>query len=180
MVLKEVALMRYRHMLQQKSTRGNGGVAGGEVEQFLPPPLDFSLFITTATLARFLTIMAGWPIFLHFVAPGTSVWQFVVSGSTVLTSPAVLALALFYWACNIGLSVLAILLVQQTSAAATVLANVAALPLSALLFCCPLPLLERQPFHWRFGTGLVLVAAGNLLYNWDFMMHLKAKSSPRQ
>ena len=71
----------------------------------------------------------------------------------------------FYWACNVGITVLAILLVQRYSAATTVLANVIAMPLSALLFCCPLPLLPQQPFQWKFALSLVIIVGGNLLYN---------------
>lgn len=63
------------------------------------------------------------------------------------------------------MTIFATLLVQRSSAATVVLANVLCLPLIALLFCCPLPLLEPQPFRWRFAASLVMVVVGNLIFN---------------
>lgn len=73
-------------------------------------------------------------------------------------------IAFTYWVCNIIFSVSALRLVRRASASTVVLANVAALPLSALVFCCPLPLLKPQQFRWTFAMSLLLVAGGNLLY----------------
>eukprot|EP00913_Durusdinium_trenchii_P019904 g18710.t1 len=81
----------------------------------------------------------------------------------------VLPLTLFYIMANVSLSITALMLVQRTSAAATVLANVVALPLSALLFCLPLPLLEQEAFHWRFAVSLLLIVLGNLLYSYHLL-----------
>lgn len=80
------------------------------------------------------------------------------------SAPAAPWIALTYWACNVAFSLCTLRLVRKASAATVVLANVAALPLSALVFCCPLPLLERQPFRWSFACSLILVVVGNLLY----------------
>ncbi|CAE7462212.1 BOB1, partial [Symbiodinium necroappetens] len=76
-------------------------------------------------------------------------------------------IAFTYWVCNIIFSVSALRLVRRASASTVVLANVAALPLSALVFCCPLPLLKPQQFRWTFAMSLLLVAGGNLLYGPD-------------
>jgi len=80
------------------------------------------------------------------------------------SAPATPWLALTYWVCNVVFSLSTLRLVKKASAATVVLANVAALPLSALVFCCPLPLLQQQPFRWTFAFSLVLVVVGNLLY----------------
>lgn len=79
-------------------------------------------------------------------------------------APAAPWIALTYWVCNVVFSLTTLRLVRKASAATVVLANVAALPLSALVFCCPLPLLQRQPFQWSFAVSLILVVVGNLLY----------------
>ncbi|CAK9054783.1 unnamed protein product [Durusdinium trenchii] len=80
------------------------------------------------------------------------------------SAPAAPWITLTYWVCNVAFSLCTLRLVRKASAATVVLANVAALPLSALVFCCPLPLLERQPFRWSFACSLILVVVGNLLY----------------
>ncbi|CAE7708740.1 BOB1 [Symbiodinium sp. CCMP2456] len=68
-------------------------------------------------------------------------------------------IAFTYWVCNIIFSVSALRLVRRASASTVVLANVAALPLSALVFCCPLPLLKPQQFRWTFAMSLLLAAS---------------------
>ncbi|CAJ1423895.1 unnamed protein product [Effrenium voratum] len=78
--------------------------------------------------------------------------------------PATPWIALTYWACNVIFSLSALRLVRRASAATVVLTNVVALPMSALIFCFPLPLLERQHFRSHFAVSLLLVVAGNLLY----------------
>jgi len=133
-------------------------------------PLDCALVLTIGTLGRFMTVLLGWPLFLKLTGkPIAAVLSGITSGMETLFQPSVIPLALFYWLCNSGLSVLGLLMVRQSSASSTVLANVVALPLSALLFCCPLPLLEPQPFHWRFASSLLLVILGNLVYNKDML-----------
>eukprot|EP00931_Biecheleriopsis_adriatica_P120925 TRINITY_DN96011_c0_g1_i1.p1 TRINITY_DN96011_c0_g1~~TRINITY_DN96011_c0_g1_i1.p1 ORF type:complete len:429 (-),score=58.89 TRINITY_DN96011_c0_g1_i1:92-1378(-) len=73
-------------------------------------------------------------------------------------------IAVVYWGCNVAFSLSALRLVRRASAPTVVLANVAALPISALLFCFPLPLLKPQSFRWTFALSLLLVASGNLIY----------------
>lgn len=154
MVIKEIVLTSF-----QKEDRAD--VPEGQVSL----PFDPCLFLTAATAARTATVLAGWPVYLRMVAPSASVGQQFVEGLQALARPEVLTWAVVYWVCNGALSIIAILLVQRTSASAVVLANVIALPLSAFLFCCPLPFLEAQPFQLRLAASLAIVILGNLVYN---------------
>jgi len=129
------------------------------------PSLSVPLFLAAGTLSRAVALVLLWPLFLRAVDPRSQVLSSALAGLSAIASPSVLPLAAFYWTCNVGISVTALMLVRQTSASATVLANVVSMPLSALLFCCPLPLLDRQPFHGVFVASLALVVAGNLLYS---------------
>lgn len=146
MVVKELAFLRY-----------------WEAEE--GPPLSVPLFLTAGTLSRAVALVLCWPLFLRAVAPGAQVLRSALTGLSAIASPGILLLAAFFWTCNVGMSVTTLLLVRQTSASTTVLANVFAMPLGALLFCCPLPLLDRQPFHLAFVASLALVVVGNLLYS---------------
>lgn len=160
MVVKEIVLTKYAKANPDTPTRG----------------FDYSLFIASATFARTFVVFCGWPIFNHWAAPGTSIWRDALAGVHILQQPFVLSLAVFYWASNTILSVTAMLLVQRSTAAAVVLANVVAFPLSTLLFCCPLPCLQPEPFKWRLLVSLVLVVAGNLLYNLRAIQGLTRRS----
>ncbi|CAE7575184.1 crtp1 [Symbiodinium natans] len=126
---------------------------------------DAALFLSIGTCCRCAVQLLAWPAFLQLVSPGTGIRSSAVAGATAMMHSAVLPLTIFYIAANVGISITALLLVQRTSASTVVLANVVALPLSALIFCLPLPSLERQVFHWRFAVSLLLVVLGNLLYS---------------
>merc|ERR1712217_143863 len=76
-------------------------------------------------------------------------------------------LVLLYWIVNISWNISAVALMQRSSAVVMVMTTVIALPISALLFCTRLPLLEPDPFDWRLVSGLFLVLVGNLLYNYQ-------------
>ncbi|CAL1171412.1 unnamed protein product [Cladocopium goreaui] len=160
MVLKEVVFSRY-----QKNPAGscaghaNDGIGGDRCL-----PFDPALFLTAGTGCRLLVQFLAWPVFQQ-LTQGLSLRSCFAAGFQAMQQPSVLPLVVFYIAANVALSITALLLVQKTSAAATVLANVVALPLSALVFCLPLPLLEQQAFHWQFALSLVLIVLGNLLYS---------------
>lgn len=160
MVLKEVVFSRY-----QKNPAGscvghaNDGIGGDRCL-----PFDPALFLTAGTGCRLLVQFLAWPVFQQ-LTQGLSLRSCFAAGFQAMQQPSVLPLVVFYIAANVALSITALLLVQKTSAAATVLANVVALPLSALVFCLPLPLLEQQAFHWQFAMSLVLIVLGNLLYS---------------
>ncbi|CAJ1454700.1 unnamed protein product [Effrenium voratum] len=145
MVVKETVFSQYK--------RSEGGGR---------KPFDPALFLAAGTSSRCLVQVLAWPLYLH-VTGGPGLRSCAAAGLQAVG--AVLPLAAFYIAANVALSITALLMVQQTSAATTVLANVVALPLSALLFCLPLPLLEQQAFQWRLGASLLLVVLGNLLYS---------------
>mmetsp|Transcript_55747 Transcript_55747/g.130067 ORF Transcript_55747/g.130067 Transcript_55747/m.130067 type:complete len:384 (-) Transcript_55747:50-1201(-) len=125
---------------------------------------DAALFLAIGTLSRCLLQLLLWPTFLQLTTD-LSVRTSAANGVLAMLQGSVLPLTIFYIVANVGISITALLLVQKTSASTTVLANVVALPLAALLFCLPLPSLERQVFHWRLAASLALVVIGNLLYS---------------
>jgi len=143
--LKEVAFVRWKEQAQQ--------------------PLNVSLLCARAALAQFALQLTLWIVTTSGTAHGRV--HLVFEGIRILRGfeePIVPGLSLLYWACNIGFTFAALRLVRQASAAAVVLANVIALPLSALVFCWQLPLLTPQQFHWHFAIGLALVVVGNFTY----------------
>lgn len=156
MVLKEVVFSRYQ---KDPAGHSNDGIDGDRCL-----PFDPALFLTAGTSCRFLVQFLAWPLFQQ-LTNGLRLRSCFAAGFQAMQQPTVLPLVVFYIAANVALSITALLLVQKTSAAATVLANVVALPLSALIFCLPLPLLEQQAFHWEFAMSLVLIVLGNLLYS---------------
>eukprot|EP00933_Yihiella_yeosuensis_P061127 TRINITY_DN63951_c0_g1_i1.p1 TRINITY_DN63951_c0_g1~~TRINITY_DN63951_c0_g1_i1.p1 ORF type:complete len:240 (+),score=39.70 TRINITY_DN63951_c0_g1_i1:78-797(+) len=157
MVIKEMVLTGYQNQLKQ--TYGEGSVPAAEKK------FDVALFVTGGTAARTFTVLLGWPLYLHVTGQKISILESLFQSFEVFKQPSVLLLALIYWICNALLTVMAILLVQRSSAAAVVLANVVALPLSCFLFCFPLPFLAPQAFQWRFAVSLLLVVVGNFVYN---------------
>lgn len=154
MVLKEIVFSKYQDLSQ----------AGCDGKGDQQPPFDPALFLSAGTGSRFVIQLLAWPVFQHLTL-GPSLRTCLVAGLAAMLEHSVLPLTVFYIAANVALSITALLLVQKTSAAATVLANVVALPLSALVFCLPLPLLEQQAFHWQFAVSLLLIVLGNLLYS---------------
>ncbi|CAE8684098.1 unnamed protein product [Polarella glacialis] len=123
--------------------------------------LDVLLVCTAAAIVQLITQLLVWPFF----SPGRDAFAAGFRALAGFKEPIAPWLALLYWTFNISFSLCALKLVSQASAAAVVLANVVALPISALLFCCNLPLLGPQAFRWNFATSLMLVVAGNLLYS---------------
>mmetsp|Transcript_74474 Transcript_74474/g.205511 ORF Transcript_74474/g.205511 Transcript_74474/m.205511 type:complete len:455 (-) Transcript_74474:162-1526(-) len=148
--LKDLAFSRFQHTCDDA---GRG--------------LDVAVVSAAAAVAQFATQLVAWPVLHALSVPGVSGGNLMVEGTRALVGfgePLAPLLAVVYWSCNIGFSFVALQLVRQASASTVVLANVIALPLSALIFCCPLPLLERQPFQWCFALSLVMVVAGNTIY----------------
>lgn len=160
MVIKEIVLTKYTKENPDTPEQG----------------FDYALFIASATFARTLVVLGGWPIFNYIAAPGASIWSNVVDGLNILQQPFVFSLAGFYWVSNTILGITAMLLVQKSTAACVVLANVVALPLSTLLFCCRLPVLEPEPFKWRLIASLALVVFGNVLYKWRTILGFLRRS----
>ncbi|CAE7040113.1 CLT3 [Symbiodinium sp. KB8] len=146
MVVKETVFVQF----SQKQMRG-----GSESS-----PFDASLFLTIGTCCRCAIQLLAWPLFLQLVSPGLGIRSSATAGAMAMMHPAVLPLTIFYIMANVGISITALLLVQKSSASTVVLANVVALPLSALIFCLPLPSLERQVFQWRFAVSLLLIVLG--------------------
>jgi len=131
------------------------------------PGLDVALVCAAAAAAQFTAQTLAWPVLHWLSVPGVGGRLYVSESARALagaSEPLAPLLAVVYWSCNIGFSFAALQLVRRASASTVVLANVIALPLSALVFCCPLPLLERQAFHWSFAFSLTVVVAGNVLY----------------
>lgn len=125
--------------------------------------LDTSLVCASAAAVQLLVQLLALPALL----PGSPRLPVIAAGLQQLAfemEPVARWLALTYWMCNVAFSLAAMRLVRQASAATVVLSNVAALPLSALLFCCPLPLLRPEAFRWKFVFSLLVIVAGNLLY----------------
>jgi len=125
--------------------------------------IDTSLVCAATAAVQLLVQLLALPILL----PGSPRLPVIAAGLQQLASemdPMARWLALTYWTCNVAFSLTAMRLVRQASAATVVLSNVAALPLSALLFCCPLPLLRPEAFRWKFVLSLLVIIAGNLLY----------------
>jgi len=152
--LKDAAFTRFRRS-------GRGGVGG--------PGLDVSLVCAAAAAAQVTIQVLAWPVLRSLAGTGSSGGYGIREGVRALAGvhePLTPLLAVTYWSCSVGFSFAALRLVRQASAATVVLANVIALPLSALVFCCPLPLLERQAFHWGFVASLAMVVAGNVLFGW--------------
>jgi len=164
MVVKEAVLRGFRGWEGREAGEAGAGRAATGGQSF-----DCSLLVTVSTASRLATLLLGWPLLLASLGRrplAAALLQGVLEGAaSMLQGPQVVVLALTYWACNIGMSVLAIYLVQMSSANATVLANVVALPLAALLFCLPLPGLPPQAFRWSLAASVLIAVAGNLVYN---------------
>jgi len=143
--LKEVAFVRWREQ-----------ASSAQAQQ----PLNMSLLCARAALAQFTLQLTLWITTASSTIHGRE--QLLLEGiKALLGFP---GLSLLYWACNIGFTFAALRLVRRGSAATVVLANVVALPVSALVFCWKLPLLPPQQFHWHFAFGLALVVVGNYVY----------------
>jgi len=149
--LKDIAFTRFQR------AQGSGG----------GPGLDVSLVCAAAAVAQLAVQALAWPV-LHVLGciGGAGHLAQGLAALAGASEPLAPLLALVYWSCCIGFSFAALRLVRQASAATVVLVNVTALPLSALVFCCPLPLLQRQAFSWSFVWSLLMVIAGNVLYGW--------------
>jgi len=130
--------------------------------------LEASLLTASAAAAQVCTTLMLWPLLLLVRANGIGGWGYWldgarrISGSVELLAP---FMTFAYWSCNIGFTMSATMVVNQASAATLVLLNALVLPISALMFCCPLPLMQRQAFHWQFLLSLVLVVFGNVIYS---------------
>jgi drug/metabolite transporter (DMT)-like permease len=131
--------------------------------------LDVSVVSASATAGQLITQLLMSSVFTSSTIIAGGWQQEFILGARALTGASVHIipwLALTYWMCNVAFSISALQLMRHASASTVVLANVAALPLSALVFCfCPLPLLHRQSFRWQFAASLLLVIVGNLIYS---------------
>jgi len=148
--LKEVAIVRW-----------NAQAVNVKAQQ----PLNTSLLCARAALAQFTLQLTLWIATASSAVHGRG--RLLLEGMKALLGfyePLAPGLLLLYWFCNILFTFVALRIVRQASAAAVVLANVIALPLSALVFCFKLPLLPPQRFHWHVTLGLVLVVMGNYIY----------------
>ncbi|CAK0838818.1 unnamed protein product [Prorocentrum cordatum] len=157
--LKESAFARFRREAAQRGQQSPGA----------QPELDICVLSAAAAAGQLATQLLAAPGVLAATGGGMggAVLREFGSGAQALAGraqPAAPWLALVYWGCNVGFSLSALQLVRTTSAATVVLANVVALPLSALAFCLPLPLLGRAGFdHWML-VSLAIIVTGNLLY----------------
>ncbi|CAE7701496.1 CLT3 [Symbiodinium pilosum] len=132
MVVKETVFLRFSQL-----SKGQG-------KSSTRHPFDAALFLTIGTCCRCAVQLLAWPVYLQLVSPALGVRSSATAGIMAMMQSSVLPLTIFYIAANVAISITALLLVQMTSASTVVLANVVALPLSALLFCLPLPSLERE------------------------------------
>jgi drug/metabolite transporter (DMT)-like permease len=146
--LKEVALLRWKER-----------ALSGKAQQ----PLGMSLLCARAALAQFTLQLTLWIATASGTIHGRVHMLFEgIKALLGFHEPLAPGLTLLYWASNIGFTFAALRLVRQASAATVVLANVIALPLSALVFCWKVPLLPPQQFHWNFAFGLALVVVAQL------------------
>jgi len=128
-------------------------------------PLNTSLLCARAALPQFTLQFTLWIATASSTIHGrVHVLLEGIKAMLGFHEPCAPGLSLLYWACNIGFTFAALRLVRRGSAATVVLANVIALPLTALVFCWKLPLLPPQQFHWHFAFGLALVVVGNYVY----------------
>lgn len=96
--------------------------------------------------------------------------QYLTSGIHALFNAQFMPwLTLIYITCNISFNIAALTLVKTTSAPTVILTNLLSVPIVALVFCFPLPLLTPTPFSWSICIGLVIIIVGVLLYNRDIV-----------